>query len=250
MSVDDFYNTLTPYFHLVYPDWDQSIARQAGQLNSVVREFWGQRAKRVFDATCGIGTQALGLSQIGYEVTATDISAGAVARAEREAAARGVRIDLSVADVRDLSRFYGREFDVAISCDNSLPHLLSDDEIFQALTELYHCTRAEGGLVVSVRDYASMNLSENQVIPYGLRVENGRRYLVFQVWDVSGCIYDVHMYLVEDDGEECKTRVMRTKYYAISTDRLIELARDAGYRDVRRLDDLFFQPLIVGTKSK
>jgi hypothetical protein len=44
------------------------------------------------------------------------------------------------------------------------------------------------------------------------------------------------------------TRVIRTEYYAVGTDRLIELMRDAGFNDVRRLDDRFFQPVLVGTK--
>jgi hypothetical protein len=42
---------------------------------------------------------------------------------------------------------------------------------------------------------------------------------------------------------------MRTQYYALSVSRLIELAREAGYVDVQRLDGAFFQPVVVGTKG-
>jgi hypothetical protein len=44
------------------------------------------------------------------------------------------------------------------------------------------------------------------------------------------------------------TRVIRTEYYAVGTDRLMALMRDAGFNDVRCLDDRFFQPILVGTK--
>lgn len=40
---------------------------------------------------------------------------------------------------------------------------------------------------------------------------------------------------------------MRATYYALPATRLMELMRDAGFEDVRRLDgDAFYQPLILG----
>jgi hypothetical protein len=57
------------------------------------------------------------------------------------------------------------------------------------------------------------------------------------------------LYLTEDDGEEApSTRVFRTRYYAIPTDRTMELMRRAGFANVHRMDGAFFQPLMVGTR--
>jgi len=41
---------------------------------------------------------------------------------------------------------------------------------------------------------------------------------------------------------------MRSRYYAIATTRLCELMQEAGLQDVRRIDDTFFQPVLVGTR--
>lgn len=43
----------------------------------------------MLDASCGIGTQAIGLARAGFTVTATDISLVSVERCAREAAAAG-----------------------------------------------------------------------------------------------------------------------------------------------------------------
>ncbi|HSD81583.1 MAG TPA: methyltransferase domain-containing protein [Solirubrobacteraceae bacterium] len=43
----------------------------------------------MLDASCGIGTQAIGLARAGFTVTATDISPVSVERCAREAAAAG-----------------------------------------------------------------------------------------------------------------------------------------------------------------
>lgn len=129
MSVADFYDRLSPFYHLIYPDWEASVSRQASQLDSVIRELWGDRVKTVLDAACGIGTQAVGLAQLGYEVTASDIAPGPIERARHEAANRGLGIRFSLADVRTLSSSHRGTFDLVIACDNVIPHLLSDDEI-------------------------------------------------------------------------------------------------------------------------
>ena len=95
-----------------------------------------------------------------------------------------------------------------------------------------------------------MELGDTKVIPFGVRHEGPARYIVFQVWEFHGPIYDLHMYFVEDRGaSECRARVMRTKYYAVSIEHLKELMVKAGYANVRRLDGRFFQPLLLGERA-
>lgn len=244
-----FYAELTPFYHLIYQDWDKSIQRQASALDSVIREQWG-RARTVLDVSCGIGTQAIGLAALGYKITASDLSPTEIERAKAEAAKRRLNIALSVADMREAFSHHARQFDVVISCDNSIPHLLTDADILAAFRQFRLCVRSGGGCIVSVRDYEKEDLSKQQVKPYGLREENGVRWLLWQVWDPHGATYDVTLYCVEDrGGAECRTHAMRTTYYAIGITRLMELMREAGFENVERLDGRFFQPLIVGMSS-
>ncbi|MFH8789085.1 hypothetical protein [Streptomyces roseoverticillatus] len=56
------------------------------------------------DVICGIGTQALPLTVKGYQITGPDPSERAVARARREAAARGLDADRSPATSGRLRR--------------------------------------------------------------------------------------------------------------------------------------------------
>jgi SAM-dependent methyltransferase len=246
----EFYDELAPHYHLVYGDWSASIARQARELDAVIRERWDGRVRDVLDAACGVGTQALGLAGLGYRVTASDVSPAAVARAQREAGARGLELAFAVADLRELSSRHGRGFDLVIACDNAIPHLLSDGEILAAFREMFACTRPAGGCIVSARDYAAMELGGTRMVPFGVKHEGDVRYSVFQVWEFHGAIYDLHMYVVEDRGAaDCRSHVMRTKYYAVSIERLQELMVEAGYANVRRLDERFFQPLLVGERA-
>lgn len=248
--MDDFYDRLAPLYDLIFPDWDASIERQALQLAGIIRERWGTGVRTVLDVACGIGTQSIGLAMKGFAVTASDLSARAIDRAKVEARQRGVGIDFSVCDMRAAHDHHGCQFDVVIACDNSIPHLLSDDDIVLALRQMHDCTRPGGGCLVTVRDYDREERGTGLVKPCRVRDRDKRRYVIFQVWDFRGEVYDLAMYFVVDDGVgKPETQVMRSKYYAIGTDRLMDLMRRAGFASVERLDGKFYQPVLVGTRQ-
>ena len=214
-TTNSFYADLAPIYHLIYPDWEASIERQATILDSAIRELRPE-AKTVLDVSCGIGTQSLGLAARGYEVTASDLSPEEIERARKEAARRDLSIAFSVADMRKAFVHHGRQFDVVVSCDNSVPHLLSNEDISAALRQFHDCLVPGGGCIITVRDYATEDLSKQQIKPYGIREEGGVRLIIWQVWDPSPPNYRVSMYFVEDRGEQgCTTHVARSTYYAI-----------------------------------
>ncbi len=249
MSAEAFYDQLAPFYHLIYPDWEASIARQAAALQSILQEFWGEGRLTILDVACGIGTQALGLAALGHRVTASDLSGAAIERARQEAAQRGLAINFSVVDMRQAYTYHGRQFDVVLACDNAVPHLLTDADLLAAFEQFFACTRPGGGCLLTVRDYDKEERTGVQLKPYGVRVDGDRRYVVFQVWAFQGPIYDLAMYFVEDrGGSSCLTQVMRSQYYAVGTGRLLDLMRQAGFHEVERLDGRFFQPVLVGRK--
>lgn len=245
----DFYDRLAPFYHPIFGDWDASIARQAVILDRLIRDAWGPRVHTILDVSCGIGTQALGLAELGYDITASDLSTGAIERARREAEKRHLAIDFSVADMRQAHERHEGLFDVLITCDNSVPHLLRDADIREAFASFYRCVRPGGGCLITVRDYDREERSGTKVVPYGIRHVDERKYLVFQVWEYEGMHYDLSMYLIEDTGrDEGVAQIFRTRYYAVRPQRLEELLRDVGFRDVHRVVSEFYQPVIVGSK--
>ena len=193
MQTVDFYDHLAPFYHLIYTDWETSIGRQASALDGIIREFWGDSIKTVLDVACGIGTQALGLAELGYMVTGSDLSGAEIEVAKRQALSRRLELNLMVADMREAYIFHQKQFDLVIACDNSVPHLLTDADLLQAFQQFYMCTRPGGGCLISVRDYEQEDRTGVQVKPYGLRIEGQTRYLLSQVWDFhsDGKIYDV-----------------------------------------------------------
>lgn len=248
MSVRAFYDELAPLYHLVYEDWETSVARQGAALSSLIAEHWGVDARAVLDAALGIGTQALGLLARDFRVTGSDLAAGAVSRARREATVRRLPLGCLVADFRALP-VRSATFDVVLVCDNSLPHLDSEADIQGALAECFRCVRRGGGCLISMRDYGSPPPSGTvEVHRYGERHWAGRRYHLRQVWTWRGPRYDLSFEITPVDGAEAEATVLKSSYLAIPVEQVAGLMRTVGFENVRRVDGRFFQPVLVGTR--
>jgi SAM-dependent methyltransferase len=247
---DEYYNQLAPYYKFVYLDWEASIQRQANLLDNIIREFIGQKAHSVLDAGCGIGTQSIGLSCLGYEVTASDLSPGEVERARQEAKNHAVEIKFSVADMRQLWQAHQAQFDVVMACDNVIPHLLTDREILLTFQQFYKCTKDGGGCLISVRDYEKTQPGGKQLNPRHVHETADGRILLFDLWEFDGSFYDLTTYIVEDTGQtEAKTKVVRGgRYYCVTIPTLKKLMEQAGFKNILMLQDRFFQPVILGLK--
>jgi SAM-dependent methyltransferase len=248
--IESFYDQLSPYYKYIFQDWNASVDRQATILDEVIREFFGRDVRSILDAACGIGTQTIGLAQKGYQLTASDISEGEIEKARMEASQRNLDISFQVADLRHLQQTFHTRFDLAIACDNAIPHLLSDTEIRQAFEQFYQVTSAFGGCLISVRDYDAMERGGRKLYPRQVHDIPEGKIVAFDCWDFDGDFYDITMYIVEDTGQTvAKTHVIRGgRYYCVSISKLETLMRDAGFMRVVALKDRFYQPLLIGLK--
>lgn len=248
----ELYEEIASLYHLVYDNWDEAINRQASQLDAVFQRFLDRRPLAILDVSCGIGTQTLGLAALGHHVTASDISPASVERAKREAKQRSLSIDFEIGDMRSCGSLHASEFDVVLSADNSVPHLLRDDQILEAFRNFHQCLRPGGLALVSVRDYrAEKDRSSPQLLPYGFRMHGLARYFVVQTRDWAGDFYDVTMYFIRESRENQAPTVVAgsSRYYAVTTDRLESLFREAGFENVQRLDQVFFQPMVLAKRA-
>ena len=247
------YDEIAPLYHLIYRDWNSVIAQQAAVLDAIVRKHLGPPPRSILDVSCGIGTQALGLAARGHAVTASDLSPATVERARLEAAQRNLSIDFAVADMRRCAEVHGSGFDVVLSADNSIPHLLSDDAIREALGNFHRCLRPGGIMILGLRDYATEERSSPRLVPYGFRSDGDDRYFVVQTRDWEGDFYDVAMYFIRE-GRGARPAAVTSgssRYYAVPIDRMVSLLEESSFSEIQRLDAVLYerQPVLVARRG-
>jgi SAM-dependent methyltransferase len=248
-----FYEQLAGDYHLIFGDWKSSVLRQGEILDTLIRAHIRTGSLSVLDCSCGIGTQAIGLALRGYRVHATDLSPAEVERAEREAKSFGVSLTFGVADFRTLASQVPGSFDVVLSCDNALPHLLSGEDLRLAAANMAAKLREKGPLLVSIRDYDQ--LAQEKPLAEMPRVYDdpeGRR-IIFQVWDWSadGRTYTVHLFIVREAGGDWKTSHYMTAYRALQRDELTAILQSTGFSNIRwhmPEESGYYQPIVIARK--
>jgi glycine/sarcosine N-methyltransferase len=247
-DVRDFYQKLAPDYHLIFADWNTSIERHGNALDRLIRAYTDVVPCDVLDCSCGIGTQAIGLAERGYRVHATDLSPAAVERATDEAEARDLPISFGVADMRYLDKQVESEFDIVLSCDNALPHLLTDDDLRAAVCSMRSRLRASGMLLISIRDYDHLIIEKPPATtPCVFDDDNGRR-IVFQVWDWAEQTYTVNVFILRESKKGWRTAHYATTYRALLRAELNALLDECGFTDVRwnmPQDTGYFQPVVI-----
>lgn len=243
-----FYDELAPEYHLIFTDWDAAIAWEAGIVAGLLRDL-GVTSGAVLDASCGIGTQAIGLAQAGFSVTATDISPASVERCAREALARGLRIATGVADLRVLDVEGAGSFDAAVSFDNALPHLLDGTDLASACGALRRVLRPGGVLLASIRDYDEILQTRPSGDPPRRFVTDHGERIVFQVWDwLSDDRYALRHFIMSGGPAGWSVSERATTYRALPRAALSEALRRAGFGHVTwRMpkETGFYQPVVA-----
>lgn len=245
-----FYDSMASHYDKLFLDWKATTYEQAVLLQSIFQKFsFGQTAS-ILDCACGIGTQAIGLASLGYNVTASDISNGELAEAKLRASNAKVNIRFEHADFCALSNVFSEQFDVVIAMDNALPHMLSSEDLSRAVKSIAGQIKENGIFVGSIRDYDALLKDKPPYSPPYIHQTGKGKRVSFQTWDWIDDCYNLTQYII-DDEEALEVRKFECTYRATRREELTKLFTASGCKTVVWLfpeETGFYQPIIVAKK--
>lgn len=199
-ATEDFYDDLAAHYHLIFENWDASIENQGKVIASLLPSSISLGP--ILDCSCGIGTQLIGLKQLGFDIEGSDLSNQEVTRALKEAKKRNLNINIRVDDMLTLQTAPLNHYGAILAMDNAIPHLSSDDQIIQAFTAMKERLKAEGVVMVSIRDYEHILYSKPKITePVFFQDESGQR-IIHQVWDWQDeRSYTIHLYITQEEKQ-------------------------------------------------
>jgi SAM-dependent methyltransferase len=145
LNATQFYDRLAPLFD-VMTNWERRLAYEGPWLRE---QFEAHGARSVLDAACGTGGHALAFAGWGLEAVGTDASPAMIELARK----KGGAATFEVAALGEVVAKLGRRFDAAVCLGNSLPHLISDDDLHAALLDLRACLKPGGPLITHNLNY-------------------------------------------------------------------------------------------------
>ena len=67
--IQTFYDNMATQYDKLFLDWQATTHEQAEILSKIFKIYGFDLSAKILDCACGIGTQAIGIAKLGYQVT-------------------------------------------------------------------------------------------------------------------------------------------------------------------------------------
>lgn len=152
------------------------------QLRNLKRET-GDRFS-ILDAACGTGMHAIALAKEGHKISGADLFPEMIKIAQENANSAGVTVDFRAVGFGSLNiEFDPCRFNAVLCLGNSLPHLLSREDVLDALIDLNECLLPGGLLIIQNRNFNSIMQQKNRWMEPQVFKENDKEWLFQRFYD-------------------------------------------------------------------
>lgn len=237
-----FYDAIADFYQLFYKDWEVQLEREGLTLRSIFRN---KGIETVLDVGCGPGTQSVPLAKLGFNITGVDPSPKLLKKAEQTAQKENVDVRWIQGDFLSLEEVVDAPFDAIICKGNSLPHLLTDAEIEQAIETFFKLLRPGGVLVIGLRDFETMLEHRPKFLPgFNHQDSNDSEFITFDIWewqDGPPVIATQNLYIIRGQGEDYKTIKRTVHFRPLSTDEIKVVLLEQNFEDIEQSSDRWEQ---------
>ncbi|MGO9339551.1 MAG: class I SAM-dependent methyltransferase [Terracidiphilus sp.] len=221
-------------YHWLYSDYVLSGKLALEENHDVLRDA-GPKA-RILDCSCGMGTFAIALAKLGYEVSASDGSLGMIEQANIAIRNAGVNLPLKCCTWEGLPAEFADPFDLVFCLGNSIGHTRNGEEMFRSVQGMRILVKSGGKLVIQSKNWEQLRKEKTRFTHFQWRERAGQRCLPIYVWNFPERFEDAHtieVLLVFDSGEKVTIRSYPIVYYPFRVEELIERLRCAGFNDIQ-----------------
>jgi glycine/sarcosine N-methyltransferase len=244
-----------------FVDWS---GRLAVEVPFIERELKRVDAHSVLDAACGTGMHTIALAQRGYTAAGTDLSAGMIERARANAATVGLEVRFETAGFGDLARTFGttlanggkrRDFDAVLCLGNSLPHLLTPQDLAGALADFGACLRPGGLLLIQNRNFDAVLANRGRWMAPQSHREGDAEWIFLRFYDLKPASRLTFNLVTlqrgpgsptgEGGGGGWSQRVTSTELWPQRQGELTHMLEAAGFREIACRGDMQGAPFDV-----
>jgi glycine/sarcosine N-methyltransferase len=188
VSATEFYDRLARAFD-VMTDWAARLKQEMPFMEGILTRV---RAQSVLDVACGTGWHAIALARKGYAAAGCDASPAMIEQARANACRVSVNVPFEVADFSQVGKIPGT-FEAILCLGNSLPHLLSRDQLGDTFGQMRMKLKPGGVLILHNLNY-DLRLKTK---PRFFAVEGNAEMLVWRFADYGTGVITFHTALFE-----------------------------------------------------
>ena len=220
------------------------------QLNAITKQE--STPLRVLDAACGTGQHTIALAKAGMQVAGADMSVEMIKVAQQNAANAGVSPDFQAAGFGSLSATFGAShFDALLCLGNSLPHLLTTQDLAAALKDFFACLVPGGLLLIQNRNFNAVLADHNRWMEPQAYTEGKHEWVFQRFYDFEpdGLIRFNIVTLKREKPGDWQASLTSTHLSPQTRQELEQALLTAGFTQIKvfgSLEDVFFDPAKSG----
>jgi len=242
-----------PLYDAFSADYDRFVdwpGRLTYELPFIERQLKSVGAKRVLDAACGTGQHAIALAERGFELVGADLSQGMIEQAERNAAAAGVDAHFITAGFGQLTPNTNGDFDALLCLGNSLPHVLTQDELAVSLVDFAAVLRPGGLLLIQSRNFDAVLVGRERWMEPQSHRQGEQEWLFFRFYDyeADGAI-QFNIATLAREGDAWSQRVESTRLRPWLQSDLLDGVAAAGFGAPTCFGDMTGAPFTAETSG-
>ncbi|MFB3903507.1 MAG: class I SAM-dependent methyltransferase [Acidobacteriota bacterium] len=231
-AAEDFYETLAPD----YDSMTRFRPRLPGEEKTLRR--WRERYPfdSALDAACGTGLHAVALARMNVDVTAADPSAAMLEQARQHAREEGVAPEFVKASFSELPARLANRFQAVLVLGNSLPHVLTPDDLTASLAGLAGVLHARGTLIVQLLNYEQILASRDRIV--GINRDQEKYFVRF--YDFLEELLRFNVLVIATQGAKISHQLTSTLLRPYRLSELAPAFEAAGLRIVDVFGDMSF----------
>ena len=190
------------------------------------------------DVACGTGGHVIAMSQMGIRAVGVDISESMLDKARASAKEKGVKAQWIHCPMQELSQHIKEQFDIVLCLGNSLPHLLTKEDLSKTLSAFAQVLRPGGVLLVQLLNYHKILKDKNRLV--AVTKKNNNEYIRF--YDFLPDLLRFNLLRIKWEGTESKSILSSTELFPYTFDILQEGLQKHNFSTINTYSDLEFQP--------
>ena len=205
----------------------------------------GKDSLNILDSACGTGMHAIALAKQGHMVSAADLFPQMILKGKENARQAGVEVHFAVAGFGEMAQVFGRDqFDLLLCLGNSLPHVLSERELLNALHDFASVLRKDGMLFIQNRNFDAVIKQQARWMDKQVHQEDEMEWIFHRFYDFlpDGLIRFNIATLKHETGSDWKAGVTSTLLRPQLHDDLVNQLKQVGFQNIHAYGDIEGEP--------
>ncbi len=223
-AISNFYDGLAPEYDAM-TSFEKRFVRDKPFFRMLIERY---KIATALDAGCGTGFHSMMLAQLGVKVTAVDLSTVMLERVREHARDLGMDLTLVQAGFDELATTIREPVDAVFCLGNSLPHLLTVNDLSGALENFSSVLKPNGHLFLQ-------HLNYDRILHDRERIQSIKEFgtkVYIRYYDYDGDLVSFNVIVLDKQSGAADQTLKSILLRPIRKDSLFSLLTAAGFSGI------------------